>query len=246
MPTGSPHTDNSGDGGIGTELNVDGSTDFRVKWTRMTSGDGAKIGEDIDGIGYVKDAVLAMLDRFRSPNKRIAVLWSGGSTGQEDIDTIEEYMTDYLDDKGLLFNDIVVESVIHRLGISDPESLARADSPLWWRLMNRLSKALAASVSGGTAYVFSNNHNCRTIFSPPSQHPQDVDPEHGGQATNGEIWHYAELPMLMRNLKIDRIVTFGRSQPGGEIEETTQWDITRVSVLNQALKEALRKVFIFW
>lgn len=86
----------------------------------------------------------------------------------------------------------------------------------WWRAINRASKALAASANGGTAYVYLNANNCRNLFSPPSQNPQDSDPDHGGQATNGEIWYYAELPTLMRNLNVNKIVTFYKTkrEPG--------------------------------
>lgn len=105
---------------------------------------------------------------------------------------------------------------------------------LWWRAINRASNSLAASAYGGTAYVFMNANNCRNLFSPPSQNPQDSDPDHEGQATNGEIWYYAELPTLMRNLNVNKIVTFYKTKreegkPAPRFVQTTQWDVAVVS-----------------
>jgi hypothetical protein len=68
--------------------------------------------------------------------------------------------------------------------------------------------------------------NSRTIFSPPSQHPQDFDPAAGGQATNGEIWYYSELPTLMRNPSISQIIMF--YQEGGIFKQVVAWDVDRV------------------
>lgn len=113
--------------------------------------------------------------------------------------------------------------------------------------------ALAATATNGVAYVYLKNTNCRTLFSPPSQNPQDSmqnpshiyirlivvktgDPTANGQATNGEIFYYAELPMLMCNTNIKQIKTF--SKVNRKFVVNTEWDVdvvcyslTRVIVL---------------
>ena len=100
--------------------------------------------------------------------------------------------------------------------------------------------------------MYLKNNNCRTLFSPPSQNPQDStnsflfdltylylapvsslcfigDPTANGQATNGEIFYYAELPMLMRNTNIQQIKTF--SKVNRKIVVNTEWDVNVVSTL---------------
>lgn len=52
------------------------------------------------------------------------------------------------------------------------------------------------------------------------------DPEHGDEATVGETWFYAELPMLMRNLNIHQIVSFWKES--GEFTTHLEWDANRV------------------
>lgn len=114
-------------------------------------------------------------------------------------------------------------------------------------MTNFLFQALAASASGdGIAYVYLKPVNCRTIFSPPSQSPKDSmwndylpsqhnlpltchieDPAQNNQATNGEIWYYSELPMLMRNLNIKQIKSFHKN--GRRFEEKVEWDAEKVS-----------------
>lgn len=104
---------------------------------------------------------------------------------------------------------------------------------LYWRMINRASKALAATATGdGTVYVYMNGNNCRNLFSPPSQKPSDIDLNHGGVATNGEIWYYSELPTLMRNLNVKKIVTFYKTERTSSspphFVTTTQWDVSVV------------------
>lgn len=80
--------------------------------------------------------------------------------------------------------------------------------------------------------------NGRTIFSPPSQHPQDNDPSAGGQATNGEIWVYSELPTLMRNPSISQIIMF--YEDGGTLTQQVAWDVDKVfRLLPSAIKSIL-------
>ena len=76
-------------------------------------------------------------------------------------------------------------------------------------------------------------NNGRTIFSQASQSPKDNDPAHGGQATNGEVWYYDELPMLMRNLRIIKIVAFylkdgAKGVAAGDFTQGTEWDANAV------------------
>jgi hypothetical protein len=86
--------------------------------------------------------------------------------------------------------------------------------------------ALAAGSTNGKAYVYMQPTNSRTIFSPPSQQPQDYDPTACGQATNGEIWYYSELPTLMRNPAISQIIMFYKE--GNSITQQVAWDVDRV------------------
>lgn len=52
------------------------------------------------------------------------------------------------------------------------------------------------------------------------------DPEHDDKATVGETWFYVELPMLMRNLNIHRIVSFWKESDG--FSTHVEWDANRV------------------
>lgn len=89
--------------------------------------------------------------------------------------------------------------------------------------------ALAASATNGNAYVYLRSVCGRTIFSPPSQNPQDHDPDHNNEATNGEIWYYAELPALMRNLNINKIYTFYKPEGSRKFVVNLAWDAENVS-----------------
>lgn len=199
-----------------------------VKWTDMTSGDGTDSGKDANGIWYIKDAINAYTSKYSDPNDRVGIFWAGGSATADDFDNIDEFIESYTADKGKKFLDIFDIDAMTSMGLSESNK-----NNLWWRAINRASKALAASAYGGTAYVYMKANNCRNLFSPPSQNPQDSDPDHGGQATNGEIWYYAELPTLMRNLNVNKIVTFYKTkrEPGKppKFVQTTQWDVAVVA-----------------
>ncbi|KAL8807856.1 MAG: hypothetical protein Q9200_004520 [Gallowayella weberi] len=193
----------------------------------MTSGDGEKSGKDSDAIWYVNDAVENYTAQYPDPRDRVDVFWGGGGMTAEDLDDIDEFMEGRLEGRGKKFIDVFSYEILKNKGGVD----ASNQNNKYWLGVNRVSKALAASCSGGTAYVFMKPHGCRTLFSPTSQNPQDNDPDHGGQATNGEIWYYAELPALMRNLKIQKIVTFYKTKrtPGNppKLMQDTQWDVNR-------------------
>ena len=140
---------------------------------------------------------------------------------------MDEFIEFYTASKGKVFTNVFGIDNMTSMGLSESNK-----NNLWWRAINRASKAIAAAAHGGTAYVYMNANNCRNLFSPPSQTPQDSDPEHGGQATNGEIWYYAELPTLMRNLNVNKIVTFYQTRINGKrprFVQTTQWDVIVVS-----------------
>ena len=201
-----------------------------VQWTDWTSKDGTLDGKDTDGISYIKPLISAYTAKYPDPNDRVGIFWAGGSVSEDDFGDIEEFIESYTAGKGRVFTDIFDVELFRKMGLS-----ASNRNNLWWRAINRASKALAASTSGGIAYVYMNADNCRNLFSLPSQNPQDSDPDHGGQATNGEIWYYAELPTLMRNLRVDKIVTFYKTkrEPGKppKFVQTTQWDVAVVSSL---------------
>lgn len=201
-----------------------------IQLTDWTSGDGTRDGKDADGISYIKPLINACTAKYPDPNDRVGIFWAGGSTTQDDLDNVGEFIESYTAEKGKVFTNIFDVELFEKMSLS-----ASNRNNLWWRAMNRASKSLAASAYGGTAYVYMNAINCRNLFSPPSQNPQDSDPDHGGQATNGEIWYYAELPTLMRNLNVNKIVTFYKTkrEPGKppRFVQTTQWDLAVVSSL---------------
>ncbi|KAH8659000.1 hypothetical protein BGZ61DRAFT_540341 [Ilyonectria robusta] len=200
---------------------VDDPFGGQVAWTDMTSGDGANSRGDSDKIWYLQDFITKYLDRIPAENRN-GVFWAGGSTSEDDFDYIDEFIESptRLDSQGVKADMVYPLSDFQAMGLDGTKT------QLWWRAINRMSKALAASASGGgIAYVYLRPVNCRTIFSPPSQNPQDNDPDHGGVATNGEIWYYAELPMLMRNTNINQIVTFYKN--GRKFETKVEWDATR-------------------
>lgn len=198
------------------------------QWTDWTSGDGTRDGEDADGILYIKPPINAYTEEYPDPNDRVGIFWAGGSTTEDDFGNVDEFIEFYTAEKGKLFTKVFDTGLFEKnMSLS-----ATNKNNLWWRAINRASKSLAA-------YVFMNANNCRNLFSPPSQNPQDSDPDHGGQAINGEIWYYAELPMLMRNLNVNKIVTFYKSKrelgkPPPRFVQTTQWDVAIVSSLLHA------------
>ncbi|KAL8685163.1 MAG: hypothetical protein Q9224_005936, partial [Gallowayella concinna] len=198
-----------------------------IKWTGMTSGDGQKSGKDSDGVWYVKGAVDEYTAQHPDPSDRVGVFWGGGGMTQEDFDDIDEFIEFRLQDRGKKFIDVFTYDILKNKGGINADTRTNT----YWRGVNRVSKALATACSGGTAYVFMKPYGCRTLFSPSSHNPQDSDPAHGGQATNGEIWYYAELPTLMRNLNIQKIVTFYKTKrtPGNapKFVLDTQWDVDR-------------------
>ncbi|KAL8725407.1 MAG: hypothetical protein Q9181_006429 [Wetmoreana brouardii] len=201
-----------------------------IKWTQWTAGDGVKDGKDVDGIWYVKDAIAMYTEPLPDPNNRVGVFWVGGFMTQDDFDKIREFIKIYTGSKGKIAYDVFPTDIVQSLGLNKSNK-----NGLWWRAINRACKSLSAAAFGGTAYVYTNNNNCRHLFSPPSQHPRDSDPDHGGQATNGEIWYYTELPTLMRNLNIDKIVTFYKTgQPSGSVQNVA-WDVDRVGILLPAV-----------
>ena len=194
----------------------------------MTSGDGVSSGDDEDGVWYTRTAIDTYVDNFPNPEDRIGIFWAGGSTEAKDFKIIRNFNNIFLRSKGKLFYDIHSDDDIKAQGVD-----RRNKNNKFWRAVNRASKAIAAGATGGIAYVYMKPINCRHIFSPPSQKPQHSDPDHGGVATNGEIWYYAELPMLMRNSNINKIVTFyAKEGTDGDIREdfviTTEWDANEV------------------
>ncbi|KAL1980203.1 hypothetical protein VTN96DRAFT_4469 [Rasamsonia emersonii] len=181
--------------------------------------DGTLSGKDPDGIFYVKDFINAYTSKVPDED-RVGIFWAGGATTADDFENIYEFIEMRLDFKGKLFSDVFDFNFFQT-----NMNLGTEQNNLYWRAMYRASKALAAAATNGKAYVYMNNNNCRTLFSPPSQHPQDVDPDHGGQATNGEIFYYAELPTLMRNPNIDQIITF--SKVNRKFVVNVAWDVNR-------------------
>ena len=193
----------------------------------MTSGDGEKSGKDSDGVWFIKTAVKEYTDKHSDPNDRVGVFWGGGAMTEGDFDNIDEFIDINLSTKGKRFIGVFDYDTLKNKGGVDT---SKKDNK-YWRGINRASKALAMACSGGTAYVFMKPNNCRSLFAPASQNPQDNDPDHNGQATNGEIWYFAELPTLMRNLNINKIVTFyktTRTSGNPKFIQVTQWEANKV------------------
>ena len=158
--------------------------------------------------------------------------FTGGSNGQDDFNAMNNFNRLALGGKGKFYYDISKAEYFDQQGLEryDPN---RQSNPLYWRAVYRSSKALASFSAGGTAYVYMKPNNCRTIFSPASQSPKDSDPNHGGQATNGEVWYYGELPVLMRNLRINKIIAFHLKDGASgtsidDFTQDTQWDVNAV------------------
>ena len=186
----------------------------------MSSKDGIQSGNDKEKIWYLKDAINLYIARIEK-SRRTGVFWAGGATTEDDFGDVDEFIEINLADKAVKADMVFPYSDFTNMGVDDSKKDGR-----WWRAINRMSKALAAGATNGKAYVYLKNSNCRTLFSPPSQSPQDEDPAHGGQATNGEIFYYAELPMLMRNLNIQQIITF--SKVNRKFVKNVEWDVNRV------------------
>lgn len=87
---------------------------------------------------------------------------------------------------------------------------------------------MAATATNGIAYVYLRSECGRTIFSPSSQSPKNNDEAAGGESTNGEIWYYAELPTLMRNLNIKQIYTFYKPDGSRKFVTHLAWDVDTV------------------
>ncbi|KAI9675993.1 MAG: hypothetical protein M1817_000736 [Caeruleum heppii] len=192
----------------------------KISWQHMTSGDGTRDGDDPDRVWHVKKFLNHYLEKTQ--DKRVGVFWAGGATTEEDFDNINEFQELPVNFQGVIAFDVFENSIFESMGLSWYNK-----NNLWWRAINRACKALAAGCTGGTAYVYMNNNNCRTLFSPPSKRPLDADPDHGGVATNGEIWYYSELPTLMRNTNIKQIVTFYKKPNDHRFTRDVAWDVDR-------------------
>ncbi|KAJ5086578.1 hypothetical protein NUU61_007885 [Penicillium alfredii] len=160
-------------------------TGGQVSWVHMTSHDGTTDGADDDGIAYIKT-------------------------------NIEKYIKDAGADRlGIFYTAVpsftlrLAQSIACNEGgghiVKQIFSNPQKEQNLHWRQFYRSSKAFALGANGGTAYVLLDPDNGRTIFSPPSKDPRNRDSSQGGKATVGEVWHYAELPALMRNTNIHTI-----------------------------------------
>ncbi|KAJ5585434.1 uncharacterized protein N7459_005234 [Penicillium hispanicum] len=151
---------------------------------------------------------------------------------------MNEFVETVLDGAGAMYDDVfdvdwvneqphVTDSVSAECAesdaMTDDEDGLDADDALEWRMIYRSSKA---GSNGGKAYIHMERTNGRTIFSPASKDPQDSDPDHGGQATVGETWRYAELPMLMRNLNVNQIISFWK-EADGTFSQYLEWDVQR-------------------
>ena len=191
----------------------------------MTSGDGVKTGKDTDGIWYVHDGIDTYVKRFPDAEDRITIFFTGGLTPAQE-DDIAVFNKDKLKNKGKLFFDIYSVKDLEENGLTQKKKDHK-----YFRYANRVSKGLALGSSGGTAYIWMDPENGRDIWSPASKKPQNHDPDHGGKATNGEIWVYSELPSLMRNSNINKIVSFYKTGSSGgkpTFEQITQWDVNSV------------------
>lgn len=165
--------------------------DGQISWVHMTSEDGSKTGNDVDGIWYIKDAMDTYFQKWPSASNRVGIFWAGGATTQEDMDNVKEFATVNLKGNAHMAKDVFTGEDLRRIGL-DAWTYSNPDH-LWWRAINRACKgmsplkssnkshadsmiALAATCSGasdGKAYVYLKNTNCRTLFSPSSHKPQD-------------------------------------------------------------------------
>ena len=207
-------------------------TDGEVQWTSMDCGDIIKIGEDDDHLWYIRTWLDKFRERVEDPQDRIGLFFTGGQNNRGDFEDIVKFNQLFLGGKGKLYFDVHKDEDFYEQGLN-PNDPAKYGQTLYWRAVYRASKSLAAGSSGGTAYVYMKPNNCRNIFSMHSQAPKDVDPTNGNRATNGEVWYFSELPTLMRNLHINKVVAFYK-KAGTKGEETsdfvqdTQWDINEV------------------
>ncbi|KAJ5171848.1 hypothetical protein N7492_004441 [Penicillium capsulatum] len=202
----------------------------QVSWSGIAPGDGVKTGKDPDGIYYF----LSALEHFvnsRNDDERVGVFRTGGENTEEVENDMNEFNGDVLDGAGAMFDDVFgvdwTTEQRQSLGSNPTECPDDGDDDaLEWRMIYRASKALAAGVNGRKAYIHMARTNGRTIFSPASKEPQDYDPEHGDAATVGETWRYGELPMLMRNLNVDQIISFWK-QEDGSFSQHVEWDFEK-------------------
>ena len=90
----------------------------------------------------------------------------------------------------------------------------------------QLPNAVLPSISESSGqYVASLPIPLFSVFSTSTDTFFLDDPTAGGQATNGEIFYYAELPMLMRNENIQQIKTF--SKVNRKFVVNTEWGCER-------------------
>ena len=207
-------------------------TDGEIQWTGVVCGDFVKTGSDSDNIWYIRQWLDTARSRFPNIDERVGMFFTGGSTEGNDFQAINNFNRLVLGGKGKLYYDIAQPQDYTDQGLNQKDPTER-EKLLYWRTVYRSSKNLGAFSAGGTAYVYMKPNNCRTIFSEASKSPKDVDPDHGGRATNGEVWYYGELPMLMRNLRINKIVAFylkaGAAGTAAEdFTQDTQWDANAV------------------
>ncbi|KAJ5183355.1 hypothetical protein N7492_000971 [Penicillium capsulatum] len=174
----------------------------QVSWVQMSSGDGLMEGDDPDGVPYISEFIWRYLNL---KSDRLSIFYTA-LPDRSEISLIDQLIK-YLG-KGS------ADSDIFPLGSSYRENY-------------RFSRALALGANGGVAYIAMSRENGRTIFSPPSKLPKAYDPDHGNQATVGEIWHYAELPALMRNTKIQSIYSFYYSQDRKHLEFHEEWNLEK-------------------
>ncbi len=211
------------------------TADGQVQWTNLDCGDLIKTGKDPDGNWYTRRWLDAYWDKFEDPEEHVGLFWTGGLNSPDDFKAIYQFNNLVLQNKGKLYYDIHTDQDFKDQGL-DRKNKALKCEDLHWRAVYRASKAIAIGAMGGTAYIHIKPNNCRDIFSEHSQKPKDSDPIHGNRATNGEVWYFSELPMLMRNLKINKIVAFYRKDDTeGEAPEDfvqdTQWDANAVCPL---------------
>lgn len=102
----------------------------------MSSKDGTVAGSDSDKIWYLRDAINLLLSRIE-PQRRNGVFWAGGSTSEDDLANIAEFIESptRLKEKGVQFTDVVDHTDMQNMGV-DPSK----PNNLYWRAINRMSK----------------------------------------------------------------------------------------------------------
>ena len=199
----------------------------------MVSGDAVRTEVDTDNVWYIQKWLDTFRFRFFFDQDIVPVFFTGGYTSDTTFMDMHRFNEIFLGGKGK--NAFEMSSAIdfQAQGLDRKNPVLRGEN-LYWRSIYRLSKALALYARGGTAYVHMKPYNCRNIFSDYSQKPKDNDPDHMGKATVGEVWYFAELPTLMRNLHITQIVAFYKKDgtQGDKREDfgyEVQWDANAVT-----------------